>query len=144
MCSDEGLRRIAQLPEVQHLTLKGDHYSERGLAHLKQMKQLKSLHIFSRAGLSDQEWHELKQLKQLRTLSVRHSGVRDEDAPHLMAMSHLERLETDYSQLSYPAIVQIREVLPQVKIPSYRDSRIKKLQDQIRKLQRELDKVMGQ
>jgi len=92
--TDNGLRHLGDLHELQSLNLRGADVSDQGLEHLQGLRQLKHLTLDSphitNAGLD-----HLKKLKNLNELSVSGTEVTEEGARHLLrSLPSLKRVFT--------------------------------------------------
>lgn len=108
--SNEGLRRLSQLPTLESLDVQVADDPEVSARHLRRMASLKHL---SGVNLSDPVLSELSALSQLEELGQHAGDVTDAGIVPLLKLSRLRRLTLWHSQLT-PAGLQRLAELPQL------------------------------
>lgn len=90
---DGALEVFAGLPALKHLSLQGNAFSDEGLKHLEDMKQLRSLWIGNnRKSITDAGVKHLAGLTMLEQLDLQGSRLSDEGAAALKDLKNLKRL----------------------------------------------------
>jgi Leucine-rich repeat (LRR) protein len=108
--TDEGLRFLEGLSELQELDLTGLPFNDADLRHVKGLSQLRSLKLgHGSTQITDAGLINLKGLNQLKTLSLDGSQVTDAGLEHLKGLSQLESLNLYNSKVTDAGLDQLRD-----------------------------------
>jgi hypothetical protein len=95
--TDGGLKALRGLRDLRSLGLNGTRITDAGLAQLRHLDRLETLRVSrTRVGRPGQ-WPDMPALADLW---LSHTGVRDEDLPHLARYPRLRRLDLDSTPLA--------------------------------------------
>ena len=119
-----GLAALAELPQLERLTVAGSPFNDQGMETLDKFPKLKELGTWHTFQTAEGNRH-LRGLKELRTLRLgqrlrKYDGkpnppsLTDETVAILAEMKSLESLTLDEARLSYAALAQLKG-LPQLK-----------------------------
>jgi hypothetical protein len=90
---DGSLRVFAQLPRIERLSLQENHFSDRGLRYLRDMKQLKSLWIgLGHGEITDVGAAELLNVKSLEEVDLQHYSISPETQERLKKLPNFKQL----------------------------------------------------
>lgn len=88
---DQALARLKNLPRLQYLRLTDTNVSDGGLAHLRDFRSLQDLLL--PAGISDRGLEHVSKVGTLRSLLVQHSPITDAGVSALERLAFLETLQ---------------------------------------------------
>lgn len=97
--TNDGLRHLSSLTQLQQLLLGESEITEEGLRFLSEMRQLRELAL-SEIPLDGDGLQNLHGMKKLLNLKLNHTGVTDAGMPHLAHLSQLEYLDLYRSKLT--------------------------------------------
>jgi internalin A len=107
--TDEGLRTLAELPELEHLKLYRHGFSDAGLAHLKRATKLKTLLIGSgTSGVTDAGLASLQGLADLEELDVSGSMVTDAGLDRLRGLTKLKDVGVNGTSVTSEGLKRFR------------------------------------
>lgn len=114
--SDNDLRHLSSLVNVEELGLLHAAFEGNGLQHLKDLKRLQKLHLgycnaFTNAGLE-----HLQQLESLQSLTLWETQVTDDGIDALTELKQLRELDISRTQISEQGVARLRSVLPELRI----------------------------
>jgi hypothetical protein len=95
--TDEGLRHLARMPQLQHLTLSaypGGHITDRGLEVLRHLKALRTFEMTWQKGISDDGVKHLAACDALERVDVMGTDTGDGLIEALAGKPHLVTLQT--------------------------------------------------
>ncbi|MCC6419073.1 MAG: protein kinase [Gemmataceae bacterium] len=114
--SNEGLKAVGRLPELQALGLYGvERVSDAGVNHLRGLKQLHLLDL-AHTRLGDEGLKPLANLSNLRTLYLGNTRVTDAGVDTLARMKTLTVLSVNGTQITSAGVEKLRKALPRCKI----------------------------
>lgn len=123
--SDAGIEYIAQMPELQSLTVYGGRpgLSNTGLAALSNNTSIAELQLIN-TRVSDNGLNRLQQFKALRSLVLYYNAVNDPPVSDsafvsLQKLGNLEQFQFGGSWASAKAVEQLRSSLPNCTIETY-------------------------
>ena len=111
---DTSLAHLEELDDLLILTVYRG-VTDAGLAHLVELKRLKSLHLGG-TSLTDAGLVRLKELKHLRSLELRSASVTDAGTVHLKELKHLRHLSLTRTSVTHAGINELKQALPQTTI----------------------------
>jgi 5-hydroxyisourate hydrolase-like protein (transthyretin family) len=137
--SDDSLAVFGQMPGLKMLSLQGNSFSDEGLKHLADLKQLRNLSVgMSRkpitdagvshlsdltalesldlqgARLTDKGVAALKNLKEMRSLDLNGPAITDESVEYLLGMTKLQHLNVSNTGLTEKGVDRLL-TLPELK-----------------------------
>jgi hypothetical protein len=90
---DESLAIMGHLPQIESLSLQGNHFSNKGLSYLTQMPRLKSLAIgLGHDSITDEGVSHLEELQDLEELDLQGCTISDAGLTHLQKLTKLKHL----------------------------------------------------
>lgn len=92
--SDEGLKALSRMPQLERLDLSGGNWSDEGLQVLGQLPNLKSFQMSWQQGVSDSGVAHLRHCHKLESVRLMGSPVGDGVLEALRGKPELRRLET--------------------------------------------------
>jgi beta-lactamase regulating signal transducer with metallopeptidase domain len=118
--TDESLRLFSKIPKLESIGLQGNHFTDQGLEHLKDMTQLKSLYLgLGQNEITDDGLRHLAKLTNLEQLDLQRSKITDEGLKHLVGLKKLRALIVNGTGVTEPAVTELRKVLPELRPPRY-------------------------
>jgi imidazolonepropionase-like amidohydrolase len=120
--SNEDLKNLAPLAELETLDLRITPVGDEGMAHLRNLKKLKFLNLF-RTNLSEKGLAELRDLTQLETLLIGGTRVTDEGLKHLENFSKLRKVSVFRTGVSDAGLKHF-EKLPSLEVLLIGESKI--------------------
>ena len=113
---DEGLRVLSELPRLEELSLQGNYCTDVGLAHVGQMRQLKSLWVgqtgFRNRFITDAGAAHLAKLPRLEELELQNTSVTDAGITHMAKLKTLKGLYLSGSKVSAEGVSRLKAALP--------------------------------
>jgi len=118
--TDHGVSIIAQLPNLEKLTVYGGSTSNAGLESLSQNQSLRTLHLVN-VDISDSGLAFLQSMHNLENLTIyrgkRFKSKLTDFAVHVLAtLKQLKKLNVGGGWLSKPAIFELKTLLPDCQI----------------------------
>jgi internalin A len=110
---DEAAQKLADLHQLRDLYLFDTKISDDGLRHLSGLENLEHLSL---SRVSDRGLRHLAPLKQLRTLRIDGEGITDEAVPLLKRFPLLEDLAIGDSSISESGRAELRAAVPNCNI----------------------------
>jgi hypothetical protein len=115
--SGAGLAHLAELPELERLTVAGSlQFGDEGMAAVATLTRLKEFRSWH-AGQTIEGVKKLKDLKNLKSLTLGQrlaytppSTLSDETLPLLSELSSLETLQLEEARLSFDAVKQLQQL----------------------------------
>lgn len=137
--TDDDLRRLSELPQLQSLTLGGTKITDAGMDHLKTLTSLEGLYLddtkvtdsglssitgltklknlwLDNTAVSDGGMVHLKNMTELRSLYLRNTNVTDAGLEHLRHLQQLYYLHLPGTKVTKEGIDRLHEVLPNCRI----------------------------
>ncbi|MDG3008087.1 leucine-rich repeat domain-containing protein [Paludisphaera mucosa] len=112
---DESLRHVSVLPRLEVVSLQGSRFTDRGLAHLSGMTQVKDLLV----DMGAEKWGDaglahLRGLKGLETLGLQYTDVSDSGLMELVGLPDLTTVFVAGSRVTEEGKKRFRERMPKV------------------------------
>lgn len=95
---DEGLSHIARLYGIQRLSLSNDGITDKGIQHLKDLTNLRSI-FMTCTKISDEGLKTLSCLAELELLNLFGNHVTDAGIAHLSRLKNLRELSLDFTDI---------------------------------------------
>jgi beta-lactamase regulating signal transducer with metallopeptidase domain len=114
--SDDELRQLSPLVELEELGLLQLRITGEGLAHLQKMTRLKTLQLGYCNALTDAGLQHLQHLTALRSLTLWDTKVSDEGLEPLATLNQLRELDVKGTQISEQGFEKLRALLPETQI----------------------------
>ncbi|MEZ5316854.1 MAG: hypothetical protein R2752_05585 [Vicinamibacterales bacterium] len=92
--TDAGLRHLAKMPQLEHLTLGGVTMTDRGLEVLRELPNLRTLELSWQRGISDAGLVHLRACERLEAVDLIGTATGDAAIEALQGKAHLHRLST--------------------------------------------------
>jgi Leucine-rich repeat (LRR) protein len=90
---DESLRIFSKLPRIERLSLQKNHFTDKGLRYLRDMKQLKYLWIgLGRGDITDKGTEYLLDLENLEEIDLQHYSISSGMQERLKKLPKLKQL----------------------------------------------------
>ncbi len=108
--TDESIEQLAGLTGLAAVLLQQTEVTDRGVAVLTKLSNLKEVNLFGSKGVSDASIAVLAELPALEKLRLRGTGVTGNDAAALSLMSkviELDLSETAFANAGMPAVAQM-------------------------------------
>lgn len=112
--TDEDLRQLRDLPEMQRLNLRDTPIDDSGLVHVGHLTELRALDLGG-TQVTDAGLIHLKGLKRLRYLYLDGTGVTDAGLRHLHGLRSLQHLDVEATEVTAEGLERLRRVLPRLK-----------------------------
>lgn len=113
--SDRGIAHLGQLTQLRELVLSNNSISDAGIEHLVALQALEELHL-GQTNVTDEGAAMLAQLLRLRSLYLDGTDISDAGLVHLEGLSKLKMLSLTGTDLSAEAVNRLREKLPETYI----------------------------
>lgn len=114
--SEEGIRRMSEIPTLQRLSLQFTPGTDSHLQYLSSLDNVETLSLFGSA-VDDEDLPHLSTMLQLRTLDLTLTNISDEGLAHLGTLHGLRNLHLGHDdRISDEAIEELREQLPECEI----------------------------
>jgi hypothetical protein len=113
--TQQNLRRLKWLGNVQKITLIGPQITDDTLKHVQHMSSLKVV-IIKRAGITDAAMASLKDLKNLRQLDVMYSRIGDESVDDLKVHTSASLLKLYGTDVTKQGADRLQEALATTKV----------------------------
>ena len=113
--SDDMLAPLADLPEVENISLGGAKVTDEGL---RRLTVLKNLHVLMLQGtkITDRGLESIKNFTQLERLGLNATQVTDAGLDQLRGLTHLKELTLGGTIVSDAGMAKLRQALPNCKI----------------------------
>jgi tetratricopeptide (TPR) repeat protein len=108
--SDDGLKHLQGLKNLQELDLNSTSIGDAGLQHLKGLARLRVLHLFN-TKVSDAGLQTIQAFTDLRELGLANTGITDAGLEDLKTLTRLQKL-TLSGKNSNSAVNSLRQTLP--------------------------------
>ena len=115
LVTDVGLKELAGLKQLQHLYIGATKVTDVGLKELAGLKQLQTLGL-ARTQVTDVGLKELAPLQQLQALYISDTKVTDEGLKELAGLNQLRNLEFYGTKVTAAGKNELQKVLPDCKI----------------------------
>jgi len=113
--TDEALRHFSKLPRIEYLLLQQNRFTDKGLAYLKVMVQLKDLSVgLGQTDITDDNMRHLAGLKNLESLDLQSTRVTDAGLKHLYGLTKLKELDLP-DATTHAGIAELKKTLPNVR-----------------------------
>jgi len=117
LCADDDeLKAVKNMTKLEELNLCYTHITDKGLEHLAGLTALKDLDLFG-TGVKGEGLKHLKDLKELKFLNLNFTPLDDSALEHLKKLTGLKELLISNSNMSKKSIEELRQALPNTKIP---------------------------
>jgi hypothetical protein len=116
--SDQGLKHLAGLKNLRGLWLTSTRVSDSGLENLKELASLEELYL-GESRVTGKGLIHLKPLKRLNTLWLTRTATSDQDMEHLVEFAVLEDLNLAGTQVSDAALAYLKKITSLKKINLY-------------------------
>ena len=115
LVTDAGLQHLAGLTNLVSLDLYGARLTDAGIWHLANLKKLQRLNLLG-ATVTDDAAAVLGGLPELRELNVYRSQISNVGLAKLQSLKNLQSLDVRYTRVSRGGIDDLRRALPNVRI----------------------------
>ena len=105
--TDDGLRHVATLGELQELLLQGSQVTDAGAEHLKGLSTLRTIDL-GRTKITDAGLRHLEGLRQLQLLSVWGNKITDAGLVHIAKLPQLRTLSLAETQVTDAGLEHLR------------------------------------
>lgn len=106
--TNQGLAKLAQLPDLEFLSLAGRQVTDAGLIHIQQLRTLRALALH--CALTDQGMPYLADLPQLEQLDLTQTNVTDAGLEYLTGLPRLHSLILNGTQVTSAGMAQLAEI----------------------------------
>lgn len=108
--TDEDLRCLGSLPDLERLDLRATRITDAGLAHLKGCPRLRSLTLISVSRVTDAGLEHLKGLAHLEQLDLQGTGVTSKGLVHLDKLPRLRALKLSGERITDECMTQLKSL----------------------------------
>lgn len=108
--TDAGLKEVAKLRKLTELALHSNNITDAGLKELSKMKQLKSLYLTDCKQITDAGLKELAKMQKLRGLSLEGTKITDAGLKELAKLKQLEGLSLNDTQITDAGLKEIAKL----------------------------------
>ena len=116
LMGDAALEAISKLSKLTRISMQRNDFTDTGLAHLADMKQLRSLWIgMGKGTITDAGLVHLGGLDNLEDLELQNSQITDAGLEHFTELKNLRRLNLGQSHVTDNGLAALREALPNLK-----------------------------
>jgi hypothetical protein len=109
--TDEGLAALKSLPGLSRLSIGACEVTDRGVQHLRGLKDLEELMLYQ-VALTDDGLAILKDLPKLKKLYIGAPGVTDRGIVHFKALTGLESLMLYGSKVTTAGVLELKRAMP--------------------------------
>jgi hypothetical protein len=107
--SDEGLKAVSRLSELEVLEISGGRFSGSGLDRLSSLSRLRMLSL-NDLSLSDEATRSIGRLSMLESLSLANSRTGSKQTQHLKGLDHLTSLDLGGTQVGDEGLMVLAEL----------------------------------
>ena len=115
LVTDEGLKHLSGLTELEDLDLYGVKVTDSGIEHLSKLKKLRRLNLLG-AQISDASAGILSGLEELRELNLYRSRITNAGLAKLHRLRNLELIDLRYTGVTGAGVDALRAALPNVRV----------------------------
>ncbi|MDX1980306.1 MAG: hypothetical protein SFV51_08555 [Bryobacteraceae bacterium] len=114
--TDKEVARVAEIETLRRLDLSFTYVSDKGIEHLKRLKQLEELTLDTAEFITDAAMSHLRGNRTLRKLVLRGTDVTDVSLPYIAELTELRTLDLSHTMLgdggleSLPALTKLEEL----------------------------------
>lgn len=108
--NDTGMKGIAKITQLKKLTMSHGKFTEKGLAALSSLVNLKHLGINFTGNLSSEAWECLSALTALESLSLNCCGIDDKALEFIAGLSSLTSLQVSTNRISSEGLASLRDL----------------------------------
>ena len=113
--TDKGLAHVAELKEVVSLNLRDTKITSAGLAHLKGLTKLRRLHL-ERTQVGDEGIGNLIGLSNLEYLNLYGTKITDKSLVQLAGLKNLKQLYVWQTEVTGDGVDKLKKALPGLKV----------------------------
>jgi hypothetical protein len=113
--TDALLPSLAELPELEALSLDATRVSDDGLRHLAPLQQLKWLDL-SRSKIGDEGMQHVARLSRLERLELSETMITDAGIEPLLSLLKLKSIDVSKTAVTEAGIARLRSLNPDLKI----------------------------
>lgn len=114
---DAALKALSKLPKLHRISMQQNVFTDAGLAHLAEMKQLSSLWIgLGKGKITDAGVAHFADLENLEELDLQHCKITDAGLEHFKKLKKLRMLFLSASSVTDAGLATLREVLPDLTV----------------------------
>lgn len=114
--TDESLRLFSQLPNLECLSLQGNHFTDKGLEYVRSMTQLKQLVVgLGDNQITDDGLKHVSGLKNLERICLQGSKITDHGLRHLSGLKKLNDLWVGNTAVTEGGLRSLSKELPNLK-----------------------------
>jgi len=113
--NDEHLAVIARIASLESLTIGGwdVDYTDRGLAALQALPELRSLKLTQAQGITDDGMAYVADFPQLRTLDLTYTNIGEVGLAHLLAAPHLQDVSFGWAREAERSLARFQDAHPE-------------------------------
>ena len=115
LVTDDGLKYLKNLTNLEELDLSGTHVTGRGVEYLSNLKALRSLSLLG-AQVPDASMDILSGLKSLQVLNLYRTLVTNSGLAKLESLKNLAEIDVRYSRATPNGVEALRAALPQASV----------------------------
>lgn len=115
--TDESLLYLSKLKLLEGLSLQQNNFTDKGLAYLVEMPNLKSLWIgLGKGEITDEGVHYLSKLTNLEVLDLQRTNISDTAMKDLANLKKLHKLYLNHTGISDEAVNQLKKAIPELEV----------------------------
>jgi hypothetical protein len=111
-----GMAHVARLEELQKLSLSKTAVDDASLQHLRDLTQLVELNLFGNEQIGDRGMAALAGVQNLRTLKLQETSVSDEGLRRLKALPNLQEIWLDGTRVTEKGLRELEAARDGIKI----------------------------
>lgn len=113
---DEQIEPLKSLSKLEELHLEGSYLTDKGLAHLQELKKLQILDLHKSIYITDKGLDSLKALPSLQKLELSYTRIGDGGADTLAAMKQVKTLHLTGTRVTAAGLKKLKEGLPNCEV----------------------------
>ena len=115
MVTDEGLKHLSGLTNLEELDLSGTRVTEKGIEALRNLKAMRRLNLLG-VQATDASMDVLAGMEHLQVVNLYRTRVTNSGLARLQALKELTDVDLRYSRVTSNGIEALRAALPNVKV----------------------------
>ncbi len=108
--SDQGLAVVENFPHLQLLFVQDGNITDEGLKHLKGLKEMQDLTLYSLYAITDAGLDNLAGMTKLKTVSLRDTRINGSGLKNFVKMDQLEQLNISETETNNEGLAHLKDL----------------------------------